>query len=108
MEFAGVFQRHPVEGFGAKSSDCGDGHRYGETDDQGECSAEGEVARRRTIATASAASGPNSGPTTMAPTTVTGESVTTPTAAIKHARQRNAMKVTLSRDSSRVRAASSS
>src|SRR4051812_26084548 len=45
--------------------------------------------RRRTSATASAASGPNSGPTTMAPTTVTGESLTTPTAAIRHARHRN-------------------
>ena len=45
--------------------------------------------RRRTSATANAASGPNSGPTTIAPTTVTGESVTTPTAAIKHARHKN-------------------
>ncbi len=45
--------------------------------------------RRRTIATESAASGPNSGPTTMAPTTVTVESVTTPTAASRHANVRN-------------------
>ena len=37
--------------------------------------------RRCTSATASAASGPNSGPSTIAPTTVTGELVTTPTAA---------------------------
>ena len=63
---------------------------------------------RRTSATASAASGPNSGPTTIAPTTVTGESVTTPTAAIRHASDRNIRKVTLSVESSRVRATSSS
>ena len=64
--------------------------------------------RRRTSATASAANGPNSGPTTIAPTTVTGESVTTPTAAIMHARHRKSRNVTLSVDSSRVRAESSS
>ena len=64
--------------------------------------------RRRTSATASAASGPNSGPTTMAPTTVTGESVTTPTAAIMQARHRNIRNVTFRVDSSRVRAANSS
>ena len=64
--------------------------------------------RRRTSATASAASGPNSGPTTMAPTTVTGESVITPTAAIMQARHRNNRKVMLRVDSSRVRATSSS
>ena len=64
--------------------------------------------RRRTSATASAASGPNSGPTTIAPTTVTGELVTTPTAAIMHARHRKVRNVTLNVDSSRVRATSSS
>ena len=48
------------------------------------------------------------GPATMAPTTVTVESVTTPTAASRHANVRNSRNVTLSVASSRVRPISSS
>jgi len=46
--------------------------------------------RRSTRPTATAASGPNSGPSTIAPTTVTDESVIAPIAASRHAIVRNA------------------
>src|SRR3954452_4885228 len=65
-------------------------------------------ARRRTTPTARPASGPNSGPTTIAPTTVTGESVTTPIVASRVASTMKATNTPVSVESSPVRLASSS
>jgi len=62
---------------------------------------------RRTIPTAMAASGPKSGPTTMAPTMRIGWSLTTPTAAIIVATAMKTRKVAVSRTSSPARASTS-
>ncbi len=61
-----------------------------------------------TKATAVPASGPNSGPTTIAPTMVTGESVATPTTASRQAMVMNARYEGVSVDASPVCATSSS
>ncbi len=55
-----------------------------------------------------AARGPNSGPTTIAPTIRMGESITMPTTAICIAATMNATKLTESSVSSDVRASTSS
>ena len=54
------------------------------------------------------ASGPNSGPTTIAPTIVIGELVATPIAASRHASTMNAMNTQVSVESSPVREMTSS
>ena len=64
--------------------------------------------RRWTMATASPASGPNSGPTTIAPMIRICESVKIPQAAINVARTMNARKVTESSALSEVRASTCS
>ena len=64
--------------------------------------------RRRARPTAMAASGPNSGPTTIAPTTVTAESVTIPIPASSVAIVRKVTKLPVSAASSPVRASTSS
>jgi len=58
--------------------------------------------RRSRSPTAIAASGPNSGPTTIAPTMVIGELVATPIAASRHASTMNAMNTQVSVESSPV------
>ena len=64
--------------------------------------------RRRTMATHRAASGPYSGPTTMAPTIRIGESSRMPTAAIMAATAMNTRNDTVSSDSLRQRSSISS
>ena len=83
-----LLQAQPADGLAGQRGHRGDAHRDREADQQGEQRRVGPGRNRRcTSATERAASGPNSGPSTMAPTTVTVESVTTPIAAIRQARR---------------------